>query len=336
MTTIKQPATIKDVAKRAKVAPSTVSYVLSGKRPISLKVQERVNKAIDRLDFKPNRAASHLRTGNSGAVGMVHPLSAKSYGHLDFIVTAAEVLQKKYTLNLFTKPTKPKELLEAFTQNHVDGLILMQITRLDSHVETLRKTPYPFVLIGRCERSEGLSLVDFDFENAVYLGVQHLASLGHKMIGYIDLPEQDRRSELGYALYLERGLKKAVKEFGVRVVRQEAGPELVGGYQATRRLFARNKKITAILAFAGLTYVGVLRALHELKKRVPEDCSVICSSTGSLSEWTMPRLTSVDTPLGELGKVGAELLLERLADKPFRQVLLPANLVERESTASPS
>jgi DNA-binding LacI/PurR family transcriptional regulator len=329
-------ATIKDVAKQAGVSASTVSYVLSGKRPISGEVRKRVNEAIKELAFRPNRAASQLRTGSSGAVGMVHPILHPTYVNLEFVVTAAEVLQEKYALSLFTKPMKPRELLNTFSENHVDGLILMQTTRLDARIEALRKTDYPFVLIGRCENTDGLSYVDFDFEGAVYLGIQHLATLGHHTIGYIDLPEQDRREELGYALYLERGLKKAVKEFGVRVLRQEAGSEYEDGYKATQKLFARNKNITGILAFAGLAHVGVLRALHELKKRVPEDCSVICSSTGSFSEWTMPRLTSVDTPLAELGKVGAELLLERLVDKPFRQVVLPANLVERESTAPPS
>jgi DNA-binding LacI/PurR family transcriptional regulator len=325
--------TIRDVAKRAKVAPSTVSYVLSGKRPISSEVSARVNKAVRELSFKPSRIATQLSLGSSGTVGMAHPLSAKSYGDLDFIVTAADVLQDKYALSLFTKPTKPRVLLEALEQNHIDGLILMQITRLDSRVEMLRKTRYPFVLIGRCEDTTGLSYVDFDFEAAAYLGIQHLAALGHETIGYIDLPEQNQREQLGFLFHLEGGVQKAVKEFGVRVLRQEAGFEFEDGYKATKKLFARSKNITAILAFVGAAYVGVLRALQHLGKRVPDDCSLICSSTGQLSDWLMPPLTSVDTPLGELGKVGAELLLERLTGLPPRQAVLPAQLVKRDSTA---
>jgi DNA-binding LacI/PurR family transcriptional regulator len=325
--------TIKDVAKRAKVAPSTVSYVLSGKRPISSEVRERVNDAIEKLSFKPNRAATQLRTGSSGSVGMAHPLSPNTYSQLDFIVTASDVLQDKYALSLFTKPTKPKVLLEALEQNHVDGFMLMQITRMDSRVEALRKTPHPFVLIGRCENTTGLSYVDFDFQNSIYLGIEHLASLGHETIGYIDLPEQNQREKLGFLFHLEHGLQKAVKDFDVRVVHQEAGFKFEDGYKATKKLFKRNKDITAILAFIGNAHVGVLRALQHLGKRVPEDCSLVCSSTGLLPDWLTPRLTSVDTPLGELGKVGAQLMLERLAGLPPRQVLLPAMLVERESTA---
>jgi DNA-binding LacI/PurR family transcriptional regulator len=328
-------ATIKDVAKRANVAPSTVSYVLSGKRPISGEVRKRVNEAIKELAFRPNRAASQLRTGSSGAVGMVHPILHPTYVNLEFVVTAAEVLQKKYALSLFTKPMKPRELLNAFSENHVDGLLLMQTTRLDPRVEALRKTEYPFILIGRCENTEGLSYVDFDFEGAVYLGIQHLANLGHCTIGYIDLPEQDRREELGYALYLERGLERAMRDFDVRLLRQEASFEYEESYNATFNLFARDKNITAILAFSGMAQVGALRALRDLGKRVPEDCSVVCSSAGPSAEWTIPRLTSVDTPLGELGKIGAELLLERMEHLPTRQVIVPPQLVERESTAPP-
>ena len=331
-------ATIKDVAKRAGVSPSTVSYTLSGKRPISDAARERVTRAVEELGFSPNALAQDLRRGSSGAVGLVFPLEetfAEEVG-VGFIATAAEALGDAYTLSLFTGARTPENLLSALRQNRVDGLILMQITRQDSRVELLRRSGFPFALIGRPEDADGLSLVDFDFESAAYLALEHLVTLGHRTIGYIDFPAGDRERGLGYALYLQRGCERAQRDFGVTLVRQASGPGFWDGYAATERLLKRASDLTAIVALVGVTQFGVLRALADAGKRVPEDLSVVCSGSSRAAEWSSPRLSCVPVPFGELGRVGAELLLGRLRGEPTRQVILPARLLEAGSTAPAS
>ena len=326
--------TIKDVAKRAGVSPSTVSYALSGKRPISDAVKRRVARAVEQLEFSPSVLAHNLRKGSGSTVGLVFPL--KDFAEetsLGFIATAAQTICSSHTLSLFTGTRTPKELLEVLRQNRADGLILMEVTQHDSRVDLLRRSGFPFTLIGRPENADGLSFVDFDFEAAAHLAVAHLVGLGHRVVGCIDFPASDHEQGLGYALYLQRGLKRAQQDFGIKLVYEESGPSVQDGYGATQRLLKRAPELSAVVALAGVTQFGVLRALADAGRRVPEDCSLVCSGAAAVAEWSNPRLSCVAVPFGELGRVGAELLLERLAGKPPRQVILPAQLLAAQSTA---
>jgi len=330
--------TIKDVAKLAGVAPSTVSYALSGKRPVSEAVQRRIRAAIKKLDYAPSTLGRNLRQGSSGAVGLVYPLPVALAGEpiVDCLGAVAEALGAEYTLSLFARPMTPEGLLEALRERRVDGLLLMQITRLDPRVEVLRGEDHPVVLIGRPEDAAGLTLVDFDFEEAAYVSLGHLAELGHTKVGYIDFPAAQREEGLGYALYLQRGYERALRDFDLEVVRQEAPAGTEGGYRATCALLEAAPDLSAVATLVGNTQAGVLRALHAHGRAVPEDCSVVCLSTASLAEWSIPRLTSVDMPLAEMGRVGTEMLLQKMAgETTVQQVLFPAHLSVRESTAPP-
>ena len=333
----KRMATIKDVAEHAGVSRSTVSYVLSGKRSISAAVKRRVEAAIEELEYTPSSLGLNLRQGTSQTIGMVYPLSDV---RLEFVRAAAAVLQDRYTLSLLTHTGEAQGLLAAFKQRRIDGLILMQIRRHDSRIEGLRGTDHPFVLIGRPEDTEGLSFVDFDFRAAAYLAIEHLVGLGHTVIGYITYPRVKRDLELGYLLQLERGYKQAERDFGVKIVVQEADSSIGACAQATTALVTGTPELTAIVALDVTAQVGVhmgvLRALHTLEKRVPEDLSVVCFTAPAVAEWTIPELTSVELPFAEMGRIGAELMLKRLAGSAeVEQILLPARLGARESTAPP-
>lgn len=333
----KRMTTIKDVAEHAGVSRSTVSYVLSGKRPISAAVKGRVQAAIEELEYTPSSLGLNLRQGKSQTIGMVYPLSDV---RLEFVQAAAAVIQDRYTLSLLTHTEKAQGLLAAFKQRRIDGLILMEIRRHDNRVEGLRGTGYPFVLIGRPEDAEGLSFVDFDFEAAAYLAIEHLVKLGHTVIGYITYPRMKRDLELGYLLQLERGYRRAQNEFDIKVVVQEADSSIDACALATAALVTDTPELSAIVALDVTAQVGVhmgvLRALHTLEKRVPEDLSIICFTPPAVAEWTIPKLTSVELPFAKMGRIGAELMLGRLADvTETEHHLLPARLVARESTKQP-
>jgi DNA-binding LacI/PurR family transcriptional regulator len=219
----------------------------------------------------------------------------------------------------------------------VDGVLLIETTHHDPRIEALRATPHPFVLIGRTGDMSGLTSVDFDFEEAFYLAFDHLARLGHRDIGFIvpygALDDQGERKENWYATL--RGFQRAQHEHGLRVELEPAVLNIEDGHRAALRLTGRAPQITAIVA-SGHTQVGVLRALYSQGRRVPDDCSVIGLTTAQIAEWTIPRLTSVDLPLREMSVTATELLLRKVSGESVtEQVLLPARLVERESTAPP-
>jgi DNA-binding LacI/PurR family transcriptional regulator len=330
-------ATIKDVAERAGVSRSTVSYVLSGKRPISQEVQARVYAAMQALEYTPSVLARNLRQGSSGALGMVYPLSDVRF---EFVKAAASVIQGSYALSLLTDDYRGEALVQLFKEQRVDGLILMQIKEHDERVEALRASDYPFVLIGHPEEVTALSFVDFDFEAAAYMAIAHLVELGHKVMGYITFPRHKRELNLGYLTRLERGYRRAQAEFDVEIIVVEADSSTASCAAATALLLDKVPNLSAIVALdvtAGMaTHLAVFHALNRLGKRVPEDLSVICFNTRGVAEWSVPELTSIELPFDQMGKIGAELLLERLhGEREDKQLILPARLDVRSSTGRP-
>ncbi|MEM7738058.1 MAG: LacI family DNA-binding transcriptional regulator [Deinococcota bacterium] len=309
-------ATIKDVAKLAGVAPSTVSYALSGKRRVSEALRSRIDDAITRLDFTPSQLGHNLRTGISGAIGLAFPLHDALEGDLgmDFIATAADTIRDQYTLSLLSGNWDGGELVGQFKQNRIDGLILMQTSPEDARVDALRECNYPFSIIGRCNDTEGLSFVDFDFEEAVFLLVEHVVSLGHRQVGVLDfgnIPEQ----QLSYMQHTRRGLARALETFestGLELHCVPSGNGGQAGYTATQTLLEQAPDLTAIVTLTGMTQVGALRALHDAGKHVPEDCSLVALGATRASHWILPRLTTVEIPLAEMGKLGASFVMDAI------------------------
>ena len=329
--------TIRDVARRAGVAPSTVSYALSGKRTISAKARVRIAKAIDELNFTPSELGRRLAHSRSNTIGLVFPVSESelTWETLDFIPSAAAALNKQgYGLSIFTGPMTPAQILKLYRENRVDGLILMQVCHQDARVEILRDTGYPLVLIGRCANTRRLSWVDFDPEQAVCAIFEHLVQLKHRRIGYLDLPQQKRKEQLGFARFVQRGFVRAQKELGIVPLKEEVDGTIESGFCATLKLLQRDPAISGFVTVSGSTYVGVLRALHQQGRRVPEDCSVIGISRLSWSQLSQPQLTATDIPLIEMVRTGAEMLLQQIAGASTpQQIIFPAQLIVRESTA---
>lgn len=330
-------ATIKDVAEHAGVSSSTVSYVLSGKRPISEAVKERVYASVQALEYTPSALARNLRRGSSGAIGMVYPLSDVRF---EFVKAAAAVFQGRYALSLLTADYSGEALVRLLKEQRVDGLILMQIREHDERVEALRVSNYPFVLIGHPAEAGGLSFVDFDFEAAAYRAIAHLVELGHRVVGYITFPRRKRALNLGYLTRLERGYRRAQADFAVELVVVEADSSTKACARAVATLLADVPELSAIVALdvtADIaTHMAVFHELDRLKKHVPDDLSVICFSAREVAEWSVPELSSVELPFYRMGEIGAELLLERLDGQvKGKQIILPARLDVRGSTARP-
>lgn len=331
-------ATIKDVARRAGVAPSTVSYALSGKRPISAEARRKIAKVISELDFTPSVLGRQLAHGRSNMIGLVYPVreAELEYESLEFLPVVADVLYKNgYGLSLFTGNMTPQQILDLYRNNTVDGLIIMQISRQDARVEILRDKGYPLTLIGRCSRMQGLTSVDFDAENAVYLLFERLHHLGHHVIGYLDhTHEVHRREKYGYAWLVRRGFERAQKAFEPKVVIEQTTDTVQSTYAATCALLQREPRLTAIVTVRRIMPIGALHALRDHGRRVPQDCTIVGITTSTFAQYSTPQLTSADLPLNDLVRTGAELVLQQLAgDVQPRQVIFPARIIDRETAA---
>lgn len=329
--------TMDDVAKRAGVALSTVSYALSGKRPVSEETKQRIFNAIDELGYHPNLLARGLASRRTKVIALLFPalVEGLSEVQLEFVTSAAAVAsQQGYALLLWTLPSEDQEILRLTREGLIEGLVLMEIKLHDPRVETLLELGYPFTMIGHCQDNDGISFVDFDFDQALRLCVGHLADLGHSHIGL--LAYSPVAIELGYgpAMRSQESFQTAVESRGLRGVARVCEAIREKGYEMMQTLLEEHPSLSAVVVTNDVLYFGAVQALSERGLRIPEDFSIVAITSRRMAEMTTPTLTSAEIPVAEMGRIGTELLIRQLegaGDEPTQQIL-PARLTTRQSS----
>ncbi len=183
--------TIIDVARAAGVAPSTVSYVLNGKRPISADTRRLVEQSIRQLGYRPHSRRTSAPRQRTGVIGLLAPLhSANTVPTLTrfvgSVMTAAHA--RDHDLLLLTHGTGMAALRRAVSTAVADALIVTDVQASDPRIPALTALGRPVVLVGEPAQSTGLSCVTLDFDAAAAGVVEHLASLGHRTVGLVGSP----------------------------------------------------------------------------------------------------------------------------------------------------
>lgn len=310
-------STIKDVAKLAKVSPSTVSRVLTESSKISLATKERVWKAMKELDYHPNVTARKLATNATRTLGLVLPTDVKLLAENPFFIqvltgiTSYAQEEGYYIIltNASSEEDEIKALNNLFKGNLIDGVILTVIRENDKCVEFLKNDNHPFVVIGKPAETDELLWVDNDNFQAMYDVVNHIIRQGNKDVAFIGGNEKltvTKNRKAGYDMALKnRGLhinNDLVKEV-------EFSQE--GGYNATVELI-KNTHLDSIATTDDLIAVGALKALKELAR---EDILVTGFNNTPISSYQTPPLPTVEINADKLGYYAAKLLIERLQNK---------------------
>ncbi|WP_239127711.1 LacI family DNA-binding transcriptional regulator, partial [Asanoa siamensis] len=179
-----------DVARLARVSVSTVSYVLTGARPISQATRDKVLAAMAELDYQPNAMARGLATRRSRIVGLLMPIDERGLGATETaFVTGAAAAASAAGYHLVLSPVGAgdiDDLRRLASQRMIDGVVLMEVQVEDGRVAALQDAGVPLVLIGRTADPSGLSYVDIDFDQTVRDAVAHLVELGHRRIVYVN------------------------------------------------------------------------------------------------------------------------------------------------------
>jgi DNA-binding LacI/PurR family transcriptional regulator len=327
-----------DIAKRAGVSLSTVSYVLSGKRPISEETKERVRAAIDELDFHPHEIGRALARKRSNTIALLYPTG--SYGlaeiTLEIILAAVEeAASRGYSVLISTAPPEEAEVLRVIRNGLIDGVVLMEVRLHDTRAELLQTRNFPFTMIGHCECNDGLTFVDVDFEQAAETAVRHLHELGHRRIACLTRRQLMADVDYGPSVRTAWGFKRAIGELGIdgEVVSCDPSPE--GGYQVVDELLKADPDLTAIITVNSEALGAVARAVQEHGRRIPKDVSLVAITSSRTAEFLTPPLTSLDFPAAELGRLGTRMLIDQLekgGDIEPTQHLLQAPLSIRRST----
>ena len=331
-------ATIVDVARKAGVSVSTVSYALSGVRRISEETRQRVLFAVEELNYHPSLLARGLINKRTKVIALLYPAVASDYlddVQLDFISSIAKTAAYYgYGLLLFTSPSEEQEISRLVNEGLVDGILLMEVLRHDPRVTLMNQLGYPFSLIGHCENNAGFSFVDMDFYAALHLCVDHLAQYEHREIAYLPPIVDYENAQYTYLIESVRGFHDAVARWGIQGFIQGCEPTSQAGCERMNALLDHHPDISAVIAGYEPIYSGVTEALLERGLRVPKDASIIGLMSNRSAEKYTPKVTSLSVPSTEMGKLGAEFLIKKLEGQDFepQQVMLPPQLTVRQST----
>ncbi len=332
-------ATIKEIARRARVSIGTVSNVINGTAVVSESRRELVEKAIRDLDYHPNQVARSLKISRTGMVGMV--ISDITNPFFPLLVRGAEdaLLKKGHlliTFNTDDQVEREKQVLSVLRARRVDGILLVVAPgeNTSSHLQDALKSGLPIVCLDRVPPGVEIDSISVDNIGGTRQCIEHLAKIGHRRIGIIAGPPalQTARERLqGYAEGLENN--------GIPL-----DPELIlqgdfradSGYSLGKKMLSGSARPTALFISNNTMALGALRALEELSLRCPEDIALAMFDDLPLTESFHPHLTAVAQPAYALGYQGAELLLQRIANRldppvPLR-LQLPTELKIRESS----
>lgn len=341
MSSIKKPkqATRADVAKLAGVSESTVSYALTGVRPISDETRERIEDAMKTLGYVPNAMAQALASKKSGLLALLFPVGERGFDETDFeYVEAATEAAAEDGYQLLLWPNAVEDvasLRKIVAQGLVEGVLLMEVRAQDPRVEVLRESGTPFCLIGRTDDAQDLTFVDADFSQWGPMALHHLLDLGHTNIGVISMSSDLLEAGYGPGVRTEKPLLDLAKRLGMTITIKHAKATIRAGREAFEQLTAEQPGITALIGFNEPALIGALEVAGARGIQIPQDLSMLSFGiSDEAANMTVPAQTTIGVDGRELGRMAAQYLVARLNGdkKSVLQYLTQPQFVDRGST----
>ncbi|MFC4303796.1 LacI family DNA-binding transcriptional regulator [Cohnella boryungensis] len=327
---------IKDVAKQAGVSVTTVSRVLNGEKYVKDDLKIRVQRAIDELGYSPSHIARSLVRKKTNLIGVIVPDVTSSFYSTILSTIEKTASHNDYNLlvcNIIEDTDKELKYLQVFQQMRVDGIIIMHEKLNDEIRELLNKLSIPIIFSSVKPVDQKFMSVIIDDYAAAYDATRHLIELGHTRIGFLGGDMRDITS--GQNRYA--GYCRALADCGIDVPEgyiRFGDYKTQSGYEKMKEMLTQESYPTAVFAVSDDMAVGALNCIHDHGLRVPEHLSVIGFDGSQLTEQVRPRLTSMQQPILEMGKVTVDKLLELIEDQkdsPTEDVILQHKLVVRDS-----
>jgi LacI family transcriptional regulator len=330
--------TIQDVAARAHVSAMTVSRVLNHPDQVAPATRRRVEQAIRELGFVPNALARGLLQGRSYTIALLVGDIGNPF-FTEVICGVEDVAQRNGYMvilaNSDESPEKEHAYIHALMSRGIDGLLIASAGASSRPMlDLLLRRATPFVLIDRAIEGVPADTVIGDSLGGAQALTRHLLELGHRRIGFIGGP-----ASVPTACDRRRGYLQTLQAHGIDpdpAWLVEGNFKRDGGYLAARQLLAlpAERQPSAMVADNNFHAVGVIEALREAGRRVPDDIAVVCFDDVALASALHPFLTVVSQPARTFGTIAMQFLLERLNDQEIplpRKVVLAPELIVRRS-----
>jgi LacI family transcriptional regulator len=328
--------TLRDVAKIAGVSTATVSRVINNPEKVKPRTLEKVRKVIEELHYSPNLIARSLKVQKSFMIGLLVPNILNPFFAKIARGTENLLNERGYTvLILDTQENSVKEAkyLKDLLERRVDGLIIVPSKEDTDIPKVLRKKPIPAVFVDRYFSKDFDSVKGNNF-SGISLLVSHLVNRGYRRIGFISGPLETLPGRERYEAFIRLLALYGLEAKPAHVKISDFSIE--GGYVKTKELLESGDIPEAVVAANNFMGVGALKAIREKGLRVPQDLGLVVFDEVFLADLADPPLTVVVQPAEEMGKVAAEMLLERIEAGedliPPREVVLEPVLIVRGST----
>lgn len=332
---------IRAVAGRAGVSPMTVSRVINGADLVRQSTREKVERAIQELEYVPNRLARGLTSSKTATLGLIVPDVVNPFFTL--VLRGAEAASRRAGYRLLVcdsenDTNREREYIDDLVSYRVDGLMIAPASeRSGAGLAMLQRRGFPFVLIDRSIAKLDCDQVRSDNVAGARRLTQHLIDIGHRRIAHLvgtDDTSTGRERLQGY--------REALESAGIPFAREllfHTTVDRIGGYRAVQAMLGLDQLPTAAFAVNNMTAVGAMQALRERSLAVPQDIGLVCFDDVEHLAVLSPFLTVMDQPAETFGTVAAQLLSERIAGQAGergRAVVLQSQLIVRESCCSRS
>ena len=328
---VSKRATIHDVAREAGVSYQTVSRVINNQGSVSLKTRLLVEKAVEKLDFRINRAAQIMQTGRSNTIEVILFYT----GFNLYLYEMARVTQRAgyhFVLSAVTDDEFEATLASAASR-FIDGLVFLPDKPLTQTYEQLNKlcNGIPFVQVGaKMGMNPSLPCVLYDQQYGARLATEHLIQLGHRAIAEISGPLANQDGSDRHEAWLQ-----TMHEHGLKThLSVEGDYSIESGYHDMQALLKSGEPITAIFVGNDSMAFGAHTALREHGLSVPQDISMVSFDDIPEAAHFVPSLTTVRQDFQLLGRLAVEHLIDRIENPamPTQHVVLEPELIVREST----
>jgi LacI family transcriptional regulator len=332
-TTFLPPVSLKQLAAKLGLNPATVSVVLNDVpgRSIPQVTRDRIKAMAKEMNYQPSLLARSLRNRRTLTIGILVPELGDGY-HTQVMSGIGDQLITAGYFYFTAHHRHQKSLVEEYTRMFI-GRGAQGIIAVDTLLE--HPASVPMVAVAGHRHIEGVTNVVLDHARAAELVLTHLYSLGHRKIAFMRGQPFSSDSDSRWI-----GLVKVAKELGIEIKpelvitldRDMSSPEL--GYPVVQQLLATKEQFTALVTFNDISAMGSIRALQDFGLSVPTDVSVVGFDDIKAAAYTLPRLTTINQPLAEIGRIATQSLLNRIhgTATPRDEIMVEPRLVVREST----
>ena len=334
--------TINDIAERAGVSKSAVSFAFNDPARLSSTTVDHILKVADELGYTRNPLARMLSTSRTNSIGLLLPQDLPRVFDnpytLQFMRGIAQVCDRE-GLTLLLVPPLQGSMLKAIPYAAVDGFIVTGLDLDRGEVQVLRQRDVPFVLVDS-ELEAAASTVHVDDRGGARALLEYVLEHGHRDIALVPFESGTggdiaayrgtlARRMAGYADALA-SVEMTLDHPGVTIIETPCTRE--GGYDAFAALWRRERRPTAVIALSDIIAIGVLDAARERGVRVPDDVSVAGFDDQIEAAWVQPALTTVYQPIEAKGRLAAELLVGAIRGATaHRHDTLHTTLIVRQS-----